>query len=57
MEKNLLDWYREYNSMKKKITTKEFRNKALELSESPNFRTSKGWFQKFRQRYKIQLNK
>ena len=57
MEKNLLDWYRECNSMEKKITTKEFRNKALELSESPNFRTSKGWSQKLRQRYKIQLNK
>ena len=57
MVKKLLDWYKERSKNKnKKITTKEFKDKALNLSKDPTFRASKGWLQKFRRRHKIKLN-
>ena len=57
MVKKLLDWY--YNVTKskgRKITTREFKEKALKLSKDPNFRASKGWLQKFRRRHNIKFN-
>ena len=57
MVKKLLDWY--YNDIKtkgRKITTREFKDKALKLSKDPTFRASKGWLQKFRRRHNIKLN-
>jgi hypothetical protein len=57
MVKKLLDWY--YNAIKtkgRKITTREFKDKALKLSKDPTFRASKGWLQKFRRRHNIKLN-
>jgi len=57
MVKKLLDWY--YNVTKskgRKITTREFKEKALKLSKDQNFRASKGWLQKFRRRHNIKLN-
>ena len=57
MVKKLLDWY--YNAIKTKggkITTREFKDKALKLSKDPTFRASKGWLQKFRRRHNIKLN-
>ena len=57
MVKKLLDWYKDTAKNKgRKITTKEFKEKALNLSKDPNFRASKGWLQKFRRRHKIKLN-
>jgi len=57
MVKKLLDWY--YITTKEKglrITTKEFKDKALKFSKDPTFRASKGWLQKFRRRHNIKLN-
>lgn len=57
MEKKLLRWYYTYHVIQgNKITTREFKAKALELSNYSNFRASKGWLQKFRKRYIIKLN-
>lgn len=57
MEKKLLEWYHSNNIIKgNKITTKDFKKKALELSKDPTFRASKGWLQKFRKRNIIKLN-
>ena len=57
MEKNLLRWYYFYHVIHgNKITTKEFKAKALELSNNSTFKASKGWLQKFRKRYIIKLN-
>ena len=57
MVKKLLDWYYKVTKSKgRKITTREFKEKALKLSKDPNFRASKGWLQKFRRRHNIKLN-
>ena len=51
MVKKLLDWYKDTSKIKgRKITTREFKEKALKLSKDPTFRASKGWLQKFRRR-------
>ena len=57
MERSLLRWYYTYHVIHgNKITTREFKAKALEYSNDSNFRASKGWLQKFRKRYIINLN-
>ena len=56
MVDQLLRWY--YNKIVEgaKVTTRDFKKKALEFSTDPTFRASKGWLQKFRKRYIIKLN-
>lgn len=57
MEQKLLRWYYNYHVIQgNKITTREFKAKALEFSNYSTFRASKGWLQKFRKRYIIKLN-
>ena len=57
MEKKLLRWYHTCDIYKgNKITTKDFKKKALEFSNDVTFKASKGWLQKFRKRYIIKLN-
>ena len=51
MEKKLLNYY--YNDKGGKVTTREFKKKALDFSNYSTFRASKGWLQKFKKRYKI----
>ena len=56
MVKKLLEWFkdtRENGGIK--INVRQFKNKALELSSYDDFRASKGWFEKFKKRYKINL--
>jgi hypothetical protein len=58
MEKKLLKWYNDFHIVQgNKITTRQFKKQALEFSNDPAFRASKGWLQKFRRRYNIKLNK
>lgn len=56
MEKKLFRWY--YNQIieGKKVSTREFREKAKEYSEDLNFKASNGWLEKFKKRYKIKFN-
>jgi hypothetical protein len=57
MVKQLMDWYKAASKEKgRKITTREFKRKALEFSKDKTFRASKGWLQKFRRRHNIKLN-
>jgi hypothetical protein len=57
MVRKLLEWYKDTSKIKgRKITTREFKEKALKFSQDPTFRASKGWLQKFRRRHKIKLN-
>ena len=57
MEKQLLIWYHTCDIYKgSRITTKDFKKKALEFSNDITFKASKGWLQKFRKRYIIKLN-
>ena len=55
MEKELLYYYHIVKGGK--VTTREFKKKAMEFSKYPTFKASKGWLQKFRRRNKIELNK
>ena len=56
MDKKLLKWFYFYHIVQgNKVTAKDFKKKALELSNDSTFRASKGWFQKFRKRYNIQF--
>ena len=57
MVAKLLQWFRNYHVQEgHKVTTKEFKKKALFFSNDSTFRASKGWLQKFRKRHKIALN-
>jgi hypothetical protein len=55
MEKKLLYYYHIVKGGK--VTTREFKKKAMDFSNYSSFRASKGWLQKFKKRYKINLNK
>ena len=56
MVKKLLEWFRVTHVIGGlKINVKQFKRKALELSSFNDFRASKGWFEKFKKRYKINL--
>ena len=58
MEIKLLEWYDDYHRVRgNKITTRAFKKKALDFSNDPTFRASKGLLQKFRKRNNITLNK
>ena len=57
MEKKLLDWFNIYHIKEgNKVTSKEFKEKAISFSKDSTFRASKGWLQKFRKRNNIILN-
>ena len=54
MVKKLLEWFKDTRENEGlKINVRQFKNKALELSSYDDFRASKGWFEKFKKRYKI----
>ena len=56
MVEKLLRWYYINIIEDKRITTRDFKKKAIEFSKDSTFRASKGWLQKFRKRYIINLN-
>lgn len=57
MVKKLLKWFDTYHKKEgNRVTTKEFKKKALYFSNDSTFQASKGWLQKFRKRYNITLN-
>jgi len=58
MEDKLYRWYKEYCIDKKcLITSKMIKKKALEYSSSTSFCASKGWLEKFKKKYKLQITK
>ena len=55
MEEQLVQWY---NDMIKKgfsITAKMIREKAVEISDDKDFLASKGWLEKFKRKFNIQI--
>ena len=56
MVKKLLEWFKVTHEIGGlKINVRQFKNKALEFSSYDDFRASKGWFEKFKKRYKINI--
>ena len=53
MESLLLNWIEEKSGI---ISRKEVQKKAKLFSKDPNFKASKGWFERFYKRNKIYLN-
>lgn len=57
MEKKLFDWYNTRKYSKQTVTAKMIKDKALELRSSPDFIASKGWLDKFKIRYRLEISK
>lgn len=58
MEIKLLEWYNDYIQKEAGyITPTLFKAKALELSTSPTFIASKGWMDKLKQKYNLNIAK
>ena len=55
LEKKIIIWYNFQD--KKNVTAKNFRDKALELSNNESFRASSGWLTILKKKYKIKFKK
>jgi hypothetical protein len=56
MERKLHEWYLDLRSRNEIITGKMVKEKAIEFSNCEDFLGSKGWLDKFKQRYQLKLN-
>ena len=57
MEKNLYNWYREKKNRGENITAKMIKEKAIELTNCDDFIASKGWLDKFKVRFNLEISK
>ena len=57
MEKKLIEWYNEKKIQNVPITSKMIKEKALLFTNRKDFIASKGWFEKFKKKYNLVLNK
>ena len=57
MEKKLIEWYNEKKIQNVPITSKMIKEKALFFTNRKDFIASKGWFEKFKKKYNLVLNK
>ena len=56
MDIKLLQWhYIQHDRLKRKISVKEFKEKAKSFSSVSDFKASKGWLEKFKKRYHLEL--
>lgn len=55
LEEKILEWYETQD--KNKLTTKDFKLKALELSDNKSFRASTGWLTNLKKKYNISFKK
>lgn len=55
LEKKIIIWYNIQD--KKNVTAKEFRNKALELTNNTSFRASSGWLTSIKKKYHLIFKK
>ena len=56
MEKKLIDWYQECHEAEKiSVTAKMIKKKALEFSLCKEFSASKGWLEKFKKKYNLEI--
>ncbi len=58
METILFSWYNELRNVKNiAVTAKMVKLKALEITKFNDFIASKGWLEKFKKKYKLELNR
>jgi len=57
MEKNLHNWYVEKKARGEIITAKMIKEKAIQLTNCSDFIASKGWLDKFKVRYNLEISK
>ena len=57
MEKNLYNWYRDKKNRGEIITAKMIKEKAIELTNCNDFIASKGWLDKFKVRFNLEISK
>jgi hypothetical protein len=58
MEKRLYEWYYDHHFVKHlPVTSKMIKNKALELTALPDFNASKGWLEKIKKKYNLQISR
>ena len=58
MEKKLYEWYIEYHINKNlPVTSRMIKSKALELTKLKDFNASKGWLEKIKKKYNLQISR
>jgi hypothetical protein len=58
MEAKLFRWYEECKNVQKiPVTSKMIKQKALEFTKFKDFIASKGWLEKFKRKYKLELTR
>ena len=58
METKLIAWYNDYHIEKNfPITAKLIKKKALDFSLCKEFSASKGWLEKFKKKYKLEISR
>ena len=55
LERKILEWYRMQD--KETLTSKQFKEKAIELSDNKTFRASSGWLTNMKRKYNINFKK
>jgi hypothetical protein len=56
MESKLYEWYRDYHDKEGKIVTARLiKKKALEFRTCNDFIASKGWLEKFKKKYRLEI--
>ncbi len=58
MEDKVYTWYKDYHiDNKNPVTSKMIKQKALELTKYRDFIASKGWLEKFKRKYELELTR
>jgi len=55
MEKHLIEWYFDLIGDGQMITSKQFKEKARELTSLSQFKASKGWLEKLKKKYNLRF--
>ena len=57
MEKDLYNWYLSKRRSQEPVTARMIKDKAIQLSTCGDFIASKGWLDKFKIRYRLEIAK